>query len=259
LEQQTFNENERKEFNSENNDEYMNRWSCEANQERYTSPVSSLPIHELKMLKQYIDGYNLKLLGSSLPHYKKGMMLLRFLKQKRNQQVEIHSRRQGSFCRTLGKVSVIGRDFVVLTTLLDRIWIPYHYIDSAEVPFGLPDITDTHQQFLFDNNLRKKLLTQFGKTVSSREVLKQQFFEESLKTNLKTWIGTRVNVFVENKRYTGTIHQVENETLILKRFNDRSQIKVNKIEYMSSSRLLNLFLPFIHRVKQKMSDIFSRH
>lgn len=69
----------------------------------------------------------------------------------------------------MGKVSVVGTDFVLLRILLTRIWIPFIAIHSAKSPFGLPDIPGTHENVLIDEELRRKLLTNFGVIVSEKE------------------------------------------------------------------------------------------
>ena len=69
----------------------------------------------------------------------------------------------------------------MLKTLFTRFGFPIA-IHSAKSPFGIPDVPGTHQHMIVDEELRRKLLTNFGDTVSGKEILKQQFFEELLET-----------------------------------------------------------------------------
>ncbi|HZG55959.1 hypothetical protein [Paenibacillus sp.] len=174
-------------------------------QEGLTSPASKLPSFELKMLQQHIHGANLQRLGDSLPHRRKELMLIRFLKHRRNQPVEVFYRAGGELQGVIGKVHAIGRDFAALTTLRERIWIPYEAIESAQTPYGVPEVSGSHQHVLLDDALRSRLLTNFGRTVAGQEALRRQFFEESLWANLKDWRGTRVRAVTDGGTYVGRI------------------------------------------------------
>lgn len=204
--------------------------------EGYTSPASSLPLHELKMLQEYIHSVNLQNLGNRLPDYKQQYILLKFFKSKKNQLVEIYSRNDDDVIHTIGKVSVVGRDFVMLRTLLTRIWIPYSAIHSAKSPFGLPDVPGTHQNVLIDEELRKKLLTNFSVTVAEKETLRQQFFEELLETNLKTWIGTKLTIYT-SRLFSGKLRGVKQGKITFK----NQQIAISKIKYVKQGRILSFF------------------
>ena len=142
--------------------------------------------NQLKMLQEYIHGVNLQNLGNHLPHYKKQLMLVKFFKLKKNQVVEVFSRDGEEVIKTVGKVNIAGRNFVMIKTLFTRIWIPYHAIHSAKTPFGIPDLPSGHQHVIYDVELRRRILTNFGETVSGKEILKQQFFSH---------IDTDINLF----------------------------------------------------------------
>ncbi|HZG75538.1 MAG TPA: hypothetical protein VEZ72_06735, partial [Paenibacillus sp.] len=176
-------------------------------EEGLTSPASKLPSFELKMLQQHIHGANLQRLGESLPHRKKEITLVRFLKHRRNQPVEVFYRVGEASRGLIGKVNGIGRDFASLTTLRERVWIPYASIESAQTPFGLPEVSGTHQHVLLDDRLRARLLADFGRTVAGQEALRRQFFEESLWSNLKAWRGLRVEVSMDEERCVGRIEE----------------------------------------------------
>ena len=203
----------------------------------YTSPASSLPLHELKMLQEYIHNTNLQNLGNRLPQSKQQMILLKFFKSKKNQQVEIYSRNGEEVIHTLGKVSVVGRDFVLLRTLFTRIWIPYIAIHSAKSPFGLPNVPGTHQNVVIDEELRRKLLTNFAETVAEKEPLRQQFFEELLETNLKTWKGSKLIIYYTNTNLSGKLRGVKQGKLT---FRDK-EISISKITYIKQGRILSFF------------------
>ena len=135
-------------------------------------------------------------------------MLKQFFKTKRNQQVVVSSVIKDVTVTTEGKVATIGRDFVMVTDLKKRIWIPYTAIESATIPFGHPTYSDSQQHFIYDNQLQQKLVLQFGETVAKREELIRQFFEESLTNKspfMERYLGRgenkSENLFRENKEY----------------------------------------------------------
>ena len=218
---------------------YENDYPELKKEEGYTSPTSPLPTHELKMLQEYIHSANLQHLGSRLPENKQQIILLKFFKEKKNQQVEIYSRNGEEMIHTLGKVAVVGRNFVLLRTLLTRIWIPFTAIHSAKTPFGLPDVPGTHQNVLIDEELRRKLLTSFGVIVSEKEALRQQFYEELLETNLKSWIGTKLTIY-SSSLFNGKLRGVKNGKLTFK----EKEIVISNINYIKQGRILSSFERF---------------
>ncbi len=206
---------------------------------RYTSPASSLPLHELKMLQEYIHGVNLQNLGAKLPNYKHQMILLKFLKMKKNQVVEVYSRNGDEVIHTIGKVNTVGRNFVMLKTLFTRIWIPYAAIHSAKSPFGVPDVSSVHQHNVIDAELRKKLLLNFGEVVSGREELRQQFYEELLETNLKSWKRTNLIIYAD-KILKGQVKEVVTGRILLKNA-PQKEVPIIKINYIKQARLHSFF------------------
>ncbi|WP_035178012.1 hypothetical protein [Alkalihalobacterium bogoriense] len=212
------------------------------NGEGLSSPGSDLPAEELKLVQQHIHRSNLFQLSKALPNKKKELILRKFFKHKRNQQVEvfIHSDPNNPI-HIVGKVNTIGRDFVTLTTLKDRIWLPYSNIESANVPYGLPEVSSTHQHFAYDEELRNKLITRFSETVISKDVLLQQFFEETLETNLQTWKGTNVKVITQDTTYSGKIVQSKDGIVELKR---RGQIPLSEIKVLKTIRLSTMLMGF---------------
>ncbi|WP_045522177.1 hypothetical protein [Neobacillus niacini] len=225
--------------NVRENEKYENQYPELKKEDRFTSPASSLPLYELKMLQEYIHGENLQNLGKHLPHYKKQMMLLKFFKYKKNQKVEVYSRNGDEVIHTLGKVNIVGRNFVMIRTLFTRIWIPYHAIHSAKTPFGTPDLPSGHQHVIYDEELRRKLLTNFGVTVSGKEILKQQFYEELLDTNLKSWKGTRFTIYAD-RLMQGKLVNVLKEKICIKS-KQKQEISINKINYMKQGRFISFF------------------
>ncbi|CAM5180899.1 putative protein OS=Ureibacillus acetophenoni OX=614649 GN=SAMN05877842_103236 PE=4 SV=1 [Ureibacillus acetophenoni] len=204
---------------------------------KFTSPPSGLPMYELKMLQEYIHNANLQNLGNKVPSSKQQMILLKFFKSKKNQLVEVHSTNGDEIIHTIGKVATVGRNFVMLKTLFERFWIPYPIIKSAKSPFGLPDVAATHQQVAYDQELRNKLLTNFGSVVAEKEVLRQQFFEELLETNLKSWKGTKVT-FYTKKIISGKIIDVQKGKVLL---NNGKEITISKINYMKQTRFISFW------------------
>ncbi|MDN4492798.1 hypothetical protein [Ureibacillus aquaedulcis] len=223
---------------------YENDYPELKKEDRYTSPASPKPLHELKMLQEYIHSVNLQNLGTILPHYKQQMILLKFFKSKKNQLVEIYSRNKDEVIHTIGKVSVVGRDFVMVRTLLTRIWIPYRAIHSAKTPFGLPDMPGSHQNILIDEELRRKLLTNFAVTVAEKQTLRQQFFEELLQTNLKSWIGTNLTIYTSNI-FNGKLRGVSQGKVTFK----EKEIAISNITYMKQGRILSFFEKILKKLK----------
>jgi len=219
----------------------------------YTSPPSSLPAHELKILKEYMHGINLKQLGDSLPHRKKAMVLMRFLKGKRNQQIKVHSMIRDQLVYTSGKVNVVGRDFVALTTINKRFWIPYSAIESANVPFGIPDMPNSHQSVIYDETLRRKLLTEFSTTVLKQDILKRQFYEEALHVHLQDWKGTNVKVYTKEAEYKGNIEQIDSKQITIKSFKKQSIIPLTEVQLIKRSTPLQLFSSFTQWLKGTIS------
>ncbi|GAB0166642.1 hypothetical protein LSPCS325_00790 [Lysinibacillus sp. CTST325] len=208
-------------------------------EECYTSPASPLPLYELKLLQEFIHGVNIQNLGEHLPHFKKQMMLMKFFKFKKNQLVEVYSKNGDQNIHTVGKVHTIGRNFVMLKTLFTRIWIPYITIHSAKSPFGIPAIHNTHQNVVIDEELRKKLLTNFSHTVSNKQVLRQQFFEELLETNLKTWKGTKLTIYATTS-IKGKILNITPGKVYLKH-HDVPEIPTAHITYIKQGRVTSFF------------------
>lgn len=155
---------------------------------------------------------------------------------KRNQEVVIYLENTEIF----GKVSAIGRDFVMITNLNKRIWLPFHAIQSANLPTGIPSFSNSHQYFIYDNDLRRKLLQHFGETVAKRDVLIQQFYEESLVTNLTSWRKTWVKIQINQEIVFGKIQSVTEQKLVLLLLNEKIELDLIKITMIESIRFFNL-------------------
>ena len=186
---------------------------------------------------------------------KKTLILKRFFKMKRNQQVAVYTNGVGDIVPILGKVSAVGRDFVMLTNLKERIWLPYHAIASANLPIGIPNYSNSHQYFIYDNDLRRKLLFNFGETVSKRDALTQQFYEESLFTNLRSWKDTWVKVRTSNETIFGKIMDSDDHTFVISLFNVTKHIAIKDITFVYSIRFFPLVSllgkDFFRRVRMK--------
>jgi ribosome maturation factor RimP len=209
--------------------------------EGLTSPASAVSTEETRILMEYMEQQNLFNLTSTDKNRRKVLTLKKFFKKKRNQQVEVYSCSGQEVIYTEGKVTAIGRNFVMLSNLKDRFWIPYHAIDSANIPYGIPNYSNTHQHYIYDNDLRSKLLLQFGETVSKKEELFQQFCEDSIQSNLQTWKGSRVEVqTAEGRDFTGKILETKENKLYLKQAKDSFAIELDEITYIRSLRLLHM-------------------
>ncbi|KZE37315.1 hypothetical protein AV656_12155 [Bhargavaea cecembensis] len=215
----------------------------------FSSPASAVSAEETRILEEQISQMNLfKLINQYEPH-RKTLVLKKFFKMKRHQEVVITPKFAKEEAGTIsGKVTAIGRDFVMLTNLKQRIWIPYTAIESAEIPFGTPTYSNPHQNFIYDNQLRQKIILKFGETVSKRDALVQQFFEESLRTNLHTWQKTWVEVLVAGRRFTGRIERTDKKNLYLKLLRKNHVIPLEEIQSVSTIRLMTVWKEWIRAV-----------
>ncbi|WP_409254171.1 hypothetical protein V1502_09810 [Bacillus sp. SCS-153A] len=222
------------------------------NGEGLTSPTSAVSTEETRMLMEYMDQKNLIKIGSTNEARRKILTLKKFLKKKRNQQVEIYSNSGPQVLYTEGKVAAVGRDFVMLSNLKDRFWIPYHAIESANIPYGIPNYSNTHQHYIYDNDLRSKLLLQFGETVSKREELFQQFCEDSFASNLRTWRGSRVEVKnLKGEVFSGKIQEAKDDTLMIKQSKGNINIELSQVTYIRTLRLLHIVKTILKRSRKE--------
>lgn len=208
----------------------------------FSSPTSAVSLEETRILTEYNSQRNLFNVVNRDETRRKPLMLKQFFKMKRNQQVVVSSIiEKDAVVTTEGKVATIGRDFVMLTNLQKRIWIPYTAVESANIPFGFPSYSNTHQHFIYDNQLQQKLVLQFGETVAKREALIKQFFEESLQTNLRSWKGMWIEVKTADKAFFGKITKTTKKELFLQLFKTEIDIKLNDIRYVSTIGLFSLW------------------
>ncbi len=212
-----------------------------------TSPASELPLEELKLVQQHMHQTNLLNMAKALPEKKKDLILKKFFKHKRNQQVEVFVVNDRKPLHLLGKVNTVGRDFVSLITLKDRHWIPFSRIESAKIPYGLPEVSSAHQHFAYDEELRRNLITRFSETVASKDILIQQFFEETLQTNLQTWKDTRVQISTTNVDYTGKIVRSNDGIIELSRKKCIHTIPMKEITLIKTIRLFSFFTDLLRK------------
>lgn len=204
-----------------------------------TSPTGDMTTEELRLFIEYMDVKNVMSVSKYDESKRQALLLKKFLKTKRNQQVEVYSKNGNQSLYTEGKVTAIGRDFAMLTNLKDRIWIPYKAIVNTNIPYGIPNYSNSHQHFIYDNDLRNKLVRNFGKTVSKRDVLVQQFYEESIETNLDSWKGTLVEVFCGEERKVGKIVRCQIGSLSLDRFRQKENVAIESISFVRTIRYVN--------------------
>lgn len=209
---------------------------------KITSPPSATSLEENKIIAEYLEQKNLQTLANAVPEFKKALILKKFFKMKRNQEVIVYLDHHGKTQEISGKVNAIGRDFVILTNLKDRIWIPYKSVFSADSPAGVPTYESAHQNFIYDNDLKRKLTTNFGETVAKRDVLIQQFFEESFKGNLERWQGMLVKVVTHEETVWGKIASVTEDGVLLRSFSSIREIAFNDLSHITSGRLFTQVL-----------------
>ncbi len=230
-------ENRKKEVIKEDHINELNRKKGEG----LTSPTTETTTEETRLFTDYMHRANIFHIAKSDEKRGKILMLRKFFKSKRNDEVEVYSKCGKECIHTVGKVSTIGRDFVMLTNLNKRIWIPYSVVESANIPHGIPTYSNTHQHLFYDNNLRDKLLYNFGETVAKRDVLKQQFFEETLNTNLHVWKETWVEIHLnEKEKIVGKIASSIKNKCTLNYFGKKVEVDLANVQYITTIRFLSL-------------------
>ncbi|GEL04449.1 hypothetical protein [Rummeliibacillus stabekisii] len=212
----------------------------------FSSPTSPVSEEETRILAEYISQQNMFQITNIHEPIRKTLTLKKFFKMKRNQEVVITISEEEPVVE--GKVATIGRDFVMITNLKKRIWLPYSSIVSATIPFGHPTYSNAHQNYIYDNGLREKLILKFGETVTKRDALVQQFFEESLRTNLDTWKGCSVEVRTDDKMYYGKINRTDKSHLYLKLLKAESVIPLNDIHSVATVRLFTFWREMIKAI-----------
>lgn len=162
---------------------------------RFASPASPLPEHELKMLQEYIHHQNVQIIGNVNPGKRQEIMLSQFFKSYKKQTVSVKMKQAEATKNILAKTEAVGRDFVILTTLFSKFWIPFRSIISAEQPYDQVNRSHSqHQQVVYDDVLKNKLLKRFGETVGQKEFLKQQFFDQTLAGHIRSLKKNRVTI-----------------------------------------------------------------
>ncbi len=121
----------------------------------------------------------MQIIGEINPSRRKEIMLSNFFKSHKNQTVKIKIQCREEQKVILAKTDAVGRDFVILTSLLTKYWIPFRAIETAEQPYDQVNIPhQQHQQVVYDEELKQNILLKFGKTVSQKDYLKQQFLNK---------------------------------------------------------------------------------
>ncbi|MFS0577114.1 hypothetical protein AB1K83_15860 [Sporosarcina sp. 179-K 3D1 HS] len=225
----------------------------------YSSPTSAVSAEETRILTEYIQQKNLFHVISRDESRRKTLLLKQFFKMKRHQQVVIISAgKLQAQITTEGKVATVGRNFVMLTDLKKRIWIPYEAIDSATIPFGFPTYSTPHQHHIYDNQLQQKLVLRFGATVAAKDSLIRQFFEETLHTNLSTWKGIWVEVDTAESSFFGKLKGASKTECVLKRFRKEHRIPIGEIRYMTTIGLFSQWKRFGKQVTTAFSRTIKR-
>ncbi|WP_096153914.1 MULTISPECIES: hypothetical protein [Bacillus] len=216
-----------------------------------TSPTSIHSKERARLLMEYIEHTNIQQLTRINEERGRILNLKKFLKSKRNQQVEVYFKLGKESIRKEGKIDTVGRDFFILTNLKNRIWIPYYVIQSTNIVYGVPTYSNAHQHYLYDNNLREKLIHQFGDTVRRRDALKQQFFEESLRTNLESWSQTWVTIYEsDTKKHVGKLEHIDEKTVKLSFFMGSTTVHLKNIKLVETVRLLTLLRFSVQKIKE---------
>jgi ribosome maturation factor RimP len=223
-----------------------------------TSPHSAMSDEELRVFLPYMHGRNAFLVTEKIPERKKNLMLRIFLRSKRNQYVEVKQKYEKNKIEfqkeNTGKVTAVGRDFVMLTTVRKKRWLPFTYIESANVLSGFPDYTNSYSQVYYDNDLKKKLRTQFATTVASKDELIQQFYEETLFTNLKKWRGTNVLIAtVQNDFLYGKLSSISENSLTITSLTFKNEIPLSSIVMMETVSPMKTLFYVIKNIRNRRS------
>ncbi|TFE00143.1 hypothetical protein [Jeotgalibacillus sp. R-1-5s-1] len=215
--------------------EEMTQWQDEiVKKKAFSSPAGNGTTEQIRLQEEYLALANAFLLAKHQPEKGRIRLLKTFLKEKRNQQVEIRLLTERAI---RGKVSDVGRDFFILTSLLERIWIPYTAVKEATLPFDSPDFDTTHQQIFFDNDLRKKLLRDFGATVSKRLKLRELFYEETLMTSLDRWKGHWLKAEMAGGTiFSGRLEEATEEYVVLKGLGERKTVLYKELQTLRKAR-----------------------
>ncbi|MCG7376336.1 hypothetical protein MH215_04980 [Paenibacillus sp. ACRSA] len=206
---------------------------------KFSSPASPLPAHELKILQEYIHHQNVQIIGEINPLRRKEIMLSNFFKSHKNQTVKlkVHSRNQ--FTEMMAKTEAVGRDFVILTTLLTKYWVPFRSIVTAEQPFDQVNVPhQQHQQVVYDEDLKQKILLKFGKTVSQKDFLKQQFFEQTLAGHIKSLMNDKLIVETSTARIRSRLLDINAQEILLKEKGGRSSVPWSDILWIEKQRFI---------------------
>ncbi|MCM3636631.1 hypothetical protein M3152_02775 [Sporosarcina luteola] len=221
----------------------------------YSSPTSAVSAEETRILTEYIQQKNLFHVIRRDESRRKTLLLKQFFKMKRHQQVSIISAvNQNETITTVGKVATIGRDFVMVTDLKKRTWIPYEAIDSATIPFGFPTYSTPHQHHIYDNQLQQKLVLRFGETVAAKDALVRQFFEETLHTNLSTWNGVWVEVDTVECSFFGKLKGASKTECVLQRMSSEHRIPLSEIRSITTIGPVSLWKRFGKQVVTACSE-----
>ncbi|MFC5604323.1 hypothetical protein [Sporosarcina koreensis] len=221
----------------------------------YTSQTSAVSAEETRILTEYIQQKNLFHVINRDESRRKTLLLKQFFKMKRHQQVTIISAiKHDETIATVGKVATIGRDFVMVSDLKKRIWIPYEAIESASIPFGFPTYSTPHQHHIYDNQLQQKLVLRFGETVAAKDALVRQFFEETLHTNLSTWKGVWVEVVTVECSFFGKLKSASKTECVLQRMGSEQRIPLNEIRSITTIGIASLWKRFGNQVVTAFSQ-----
>jgi hypothetical protein len=214
-----------------------------------TSPHSAMCDEELRIFMPYMRQRNAFLVTKQIPTKRKNLMLRLFLRSKRNQTVEVKGNwgQQQANKPITGKVSAIGRDFVMLTTLKDKYWLPYTCIESANLPSGVPDYANNYQHVLYDNHLRKKLVTNFAETVGKKDALIQQFYEETLQSNLSRWVSSLVAITsIKNEVIVGKLIDVKQNFVVVRAKQNDVEVCIDDITFIKTISFFKYVSSFFH-------------
>ncbi|WP_458127001.1 hypothetical protein [Paenibacillus sp. Z3-2] len=127
----------------------------------------------------------------------------------------------------------------MLTTLFTKYWVPFRAIGTAEQPYDQVNIPhQQHQQVVYDEELKQKILLKFGKTASQKDFLKQQFFEQTLACYMRSLLKNKVTVETHTSRIRSKLLYVNTQEIRLNENDSLSSVPWSDILWIEKQRFM---------------------
>ena len=148
------------------------------------------------------------------PNHKKGAKTKRIRKKNMNFKRKRKTRKKGkNFIQ--GKVHLVGRNFVELTKLGNKILIPFSRICVILTERRFEPAVHGPALLDIDPCFRRELTFNFGETVAANPDLIQLFFGIHLSKYLESFYGDKLTIYTEKGQKQGILKGIENGTILL--------------------------------------------